>query len=329
MRGSDFAELKAFAAVVERASFARVADYLGCSPSAPSQTIRQLETRLGVRLLNRTTRSVAPTSAGARLYERIVPVIQELDAAVAEAVEATGRTAGTLRINTLSMAADKLIAPRLGRFHRAYPQVVLDIVIDDGLSDIVAGRFDAGIRVGERLEKDMIAVRLTRDVEMTAVASPDYLAHHGEPKTPADLHSHVCINWRFPGSGAIYRWEFEKKGKKLEIAVEGALISNHQEIVVEGALQGLGILYAYDDERIDDLIARGQLKRVLAEWSLTLPGLFLYYSNRRLPTPALRAFIDCLLDRDATELSGSQGLRRPTLSNVNGRRRLRQPLSTY
>jgi len=299
MRGSDFAELRAFAAVVERASFARAADHLGFSPSALSQTIRQLETRLGVRLLNRTTRSVAPTSAGARLYERIVRVIQELDAAVAEAVEATGRTAGTLRINTLSMAADKLIAPRLGRFHRAYPQVVLDIVIDDGLSDIVAGRFDAGIRVGERLEKDMIAVRLTRDVEMTAVASPDYLTHHGEPKTPADLHSHVCINWRFPGSGAIYRWGFEKKGKKLEIAVEGALISNHQEIVVEGALQGLGILYAYDDERIDDLIARGQLKRVLAEWSLTLPGLFLYYSNRRLPHPALRAFIDCLLDRDA------------------------------
>ncbi len=299
MRGSDFAELRAFAAVVERASFARAADHLGFSPSALSQTIRQLETRLGVRLLNRTTRSVAPTSAGARLYERIVRVIQELDAAVAEAVEAAGRTAGTLRINTLSMAADKLIAPRLGRFHRAYPQVVLDIVIDDGLSDIVAGRFDAGIRVGERLEKDMIAVRLTRDVEMTAVASPDYLTHHGEPKTPADLHSHVCINWRFPGSGAIYRWGFEKKGKKLEIAVEGALISNHQEIVVEGALQGLGILYAYDDERIDDLIARGQLKRVLAEWSLTLPGLFLYYSNRRLPQPALRAFIDCLLDREA------------------------------
>ena len=299
MRGSDFAELKAFAAVVERESFARAADHLGFSPSALSQTIRQLETRLGVRLLNRTTRSVAPTSAGARLYERVVPVIQELDAAVAEAVEATGRTAGTLRINTLSMAADKLIAPRLGRFHRAYPEVVLDIVIDDGLSDIVAGRFDAGIRVGERLERDMIAVRLTPDVEMTAVASPDYLAHHGEPKTPADLHRHVCINWRFPGSGAIYRWGFEKKGKKLEISVEGALISNHQEIVVEGALQGLGILYAYYDERIDDFIARGQLKRVLAEWSLTLPGLFLYYSNRRLPRPALRAFINCLLDRDA------------------------------
>src|ERR1700746_29682 len=234
MRGSDFAELKAFAAVVERASFARAADHLGFSPSALSRTIRQLETRLGVRLLNRTTRSVAPTSAGARLYERVVPVIEELDAEVAEAVGATGRTAGTLRINTLSMAADKLIAPRLGRFHRAYPQVGLDIVIDDGLSDIVAGRFDAGIRVGERLEKDMIAVRLTPDVEMLAVASPDYLARHGEPKTPADLHRPLCINWRFPGSGNIYRWQMEKRGKGIELSVEGALISNHQDVVLEG-----------------------------------------------------------------------------------------------
>src|SRR6201997_5601783 len=231
MRGSEFAELKAFAAVVERASFARAADHLGLSPSALSQTIRQLETRLGVRLLNRTTRSVAPTSAGARLYERIEPVMQELDAAVSEAVEATGQTAGTLRINTLGMAANKLIAPRLGRFHRAYPQVLLDIVIDDGLSDIVAGRFDAGIRVGERLEKDMIAVRLTPDGKMLAVASPDYLSRHGVPKTPADLHAHACINWRFPGSGRIYRWEFEKKDKRLEMAVAGPLISNYQDVV--------------------------------------------------------------------------------------------------
>jgi len=220
-----------------------------------------------------------------------------MDAAVAEAVEATGRTAGTLRINTLGMAAQKLIAPRLGRFHRAHPQVVLDIVVDDGLSDIVAGRFDAGIRVGERLEKDMIAVRLTPDVQMTAVASPDYLKQHGVPKTPPDLHRHVCINWRFPGSGAIHRWVFEKRGKRIEISVEGAMISNHQDVVVEGALQGVGILYAYDD-RVHDLIARGRLKRILADWSPTVPGLFLYYSNRHLPQPALRAFIDCLLDRD-------------------------------
>ncbi|HXR19785.1 MAG TPA: LysR family transcriptional regulator [Steroidobacteraceae bacterium] len=300
MRGAEFAELKAFAAVVERASFARAADHLGLSPSALSQTIRQLEARLGVRLLNRTTRSVAPTTAGSRLHERIAPLILELDAAVAETVAATGRTAGTLRINTLGMAAKKIIAPCLGRFHQAHPDVVLDVVIDDGLSDIVAGRFDAGIRVGERLEKDMAAVRLTADVKMLAVASPDYLARCGEPKTPADLRHHACINWRFPGSGGIYRWQFEKKGKKLEVAVEGPLISNQQDMVVEAALQGLGILYAYDIDRVDQAIAAGQLKRLLADWSLTSPGLYLYYSNRRHPQPALRAFIDCLLDREQT-----------------------------
>ena len=298
MRGSEFAELKAFAAVVERASFARAADHVGLSPSALSQTIRQLEARLEVRLLNRTTRSVAPTAAGSRLYERIAPMMVEMDAAVAEAVAATGRTAGTLRINTLGMGAKKLIAPRLGRFHRAHPAVVLDIVIDDSLSDIVAGRFDAGIRVGERLEKDMIAVRLTPDVKMLALASPAYLARHGVPKTPADLHRHRCINWRFPGSGRVYRWEFAKKGKKFEMSVDGPLISNHQDVVLEGALQGLGILYAYDDDRVHEAIARGRLKRVLAAWSLTSPGLYLYYSNRRHPQPALRAFIDCLLDRE-------------------------------
>src|SRR5260370_12714517 len=243
MRGSDFAELKAFAAIVERTSFARAADHLGLSASALSQTIRLLETRLGVRLLNRTTRSVAPTEAGARLYDRIAPMIHELDAAVADTVAATGRTAGTLRINTLGMAAKKLIAAALGRFHRTHPDVVLDIVIDDSISDIVAGRFDAGIRVGERLDKDMIAVRLTPDVPMLAVASPDYLAVHGEPKSPADLHNHACINWRFPGSGALYRWEMEKRGEKFEMSVKGPLISNLQEVVLEGALQGLGILY--------------------------------------------------------------------------------------
>lgn len=298
MRGSEFAELKAFAAVVERASFARAADHLGLSPSALSQTIRQLEARLGVRLLNRTTRSVAPTPAGSRLHERIAPMILEMDAAVAEAVAATGRAAGTLRINTLGMAAKKIIAPRLGRFHKAHPHVALDIVVDDGLSDIVAGRFDAGIRVGGRLEKDMVAVRLTPDVEMLALASPGYLSRHGEPKTPADLHRHACINFRFPGSGRIYRWQFEKKGKKVEMAVEGPLTANHHDVVIEGALQGLGIFYAYEDDRVGDALERGRLKRVLADWSMTSPGLYLYYSNRRHTQPALRAFIDCLLDRD-------------------------------
>jgi DNA-binding transcriptional LysR family regulator len=224
-------------------------------------------------------------------------MVQEMDAAVAEAVAATGRTAGVLRINTLGMAAQRLIAPRLGRFHKAYPDVVLDITVDESLSDIVAGRFDAGIRVGERLEKDMIAVRLTPDHPMLAVASPDYLARNGEPKQPADLHHHACINWRFSGSGAVYRWPMERKGKKLEMAVAGPVVSNSQDIMQEAALQGLGILYSYDDDPVRELISAGRLKRVLADWSPTVPGLFLYYPSRRLPTPALRGFIDCLLDR--------------------------------
>jgi DNA-binding transcriptional LysR family regulator len=298
MRGSEFAELKAFVAVVDRASFARAADHLGVSRSALSQIIRQLETRLGARLLNRTTRSVAPTQSGRRLHERIAPLLREMDDAVAQAVGATTRTAGTLRINTLSMAAKKLIAPRLGQFHKTHPDVVLDIVIDDGLSDIVAGGFDAGIRVGGRLQKDMIAVRLTPDVKLLAVASPEYLTRCGEPKTPADLHRHACINWRFPGSGQIARWEFLKKGKKIETVVEGPVISNHQDIVVPAALQGLGIFYAYNDDEIAEALERGRLKRILVDWSLTVPGLYLYYSNRRHIQPALRAFIDCLLDRD-------------------------------
>lgn len=298
MRGSEFAEMKAFAAIVERASFARAAGQLGLSPSALSQTIRQLETRLGVRLLNRTTRSVAPTAAGTRLYERIAPVILELEAAELEAVASTGRMAGTLRINTLGMAARKLISTRLGRFHRAHPDVVLDIVVDDSLSDIVAGRFDAGIRVGRRLEKDMTVVRLTPDVRIIVAASPDYLARCGEPTSPVDLHRHACINWRLPGRDSVSTWEFERKGRKIEVAAAGPLISSRQDVAVAAALQGLGIIYAYDDEGVDQAIAQGKLKRILVDWSPMRPGLYLYYPNRRYTQPVLRAFIDCLLDRD-------------------------------
>jgi DNA-binding transcriptional LysR family regulator len=298
MRGAEFAELKAFVAVVDRTSFARAADHLGLSRSALSQVIRQLESRLGVRLLNRTTRSVSPTEAGRRLHERIAPMLRDMDQAVAEAVGANARAAGTLRINTLSMAAKKVIAPRLGRFAQAHPEVVLDIVIDDGLADIAGEGFDAGIRVGGRLQKDMVAVRLTPDIELLAVASPDYLARSGEPRTPDDLSNHVCINWRFPGSGKVAGWEVIKRGRRAEYVGEGPLISNHQDIVVPAALQGLGILYAYNDDGIAEALRDGRLRRVLADWSPTVPGLYLYYSSRRYLRPALRAFIDCLLDRD-------------------------------
>lgn len=298
MRGAEFAELKAFVAVVDRGSFARAADHLGLSRSALSQVIRQLEARLGVRLLNRTTRSVSPTEPGHRLHERIAPMLREMDDAVAQAIGSGARVSGTLRINTLGMAAKKFIAPRLGRFARAYPEVVLDIVVDDGLSDIAAEGFDAGIRVGGRLQKDMVAVRLSPDVELLAVASPAYLARHGVPRTPADLDRHHCIHWRFPGSGKIAGWEFMRKGKRSEFTGTGPVIANHQDVVVAAALQGLGITYAYNDDGIAEALRDGRLTRILADWSPTVPGLYLYYSSRRYMRPALRAFIDCMREQD-------------------------------
>ncbi|MGE4239467.1 LysR family transcriptional regulator [Ramlibacter sp.] len=297
MRGSEFAELKAFAAIVERASFARAAEHLGLSPSALSQTIRQLEGRLGARLLNRTTRSVAPSASGDLLYKRIAPLFREMEAAVAEASEATARVSGTLRINTLGIAAREIISPRLSRFHRAYPGVVLDVFVDDALTDIVAGRFDAGIRVGGRLEKDVIAVRLTADLDMVAVASPDYLARRGVPRTPADLHRHACVNWRLQMDGRQYRWEFEKRGKRLEVAVDGPIVTNHADVGISAALNGLGIAYHFKQDGVSEHLAEGRLVEVLSDWSISRPGLFIYYPNRQHRPALLGAFIDCLLDK--------------------------------
>ena len=297
MRGSDFAELKAFVAVVERQSFARAAEHLGLSPSALSQTIRLLESRIGTRLLNRTTRSVAPSASGESLYRRIAPLFREMAAAVAEASEATGRMSGTLRINTLGIAARTVIAPRLCRFHQVHPDVVLDIVVEDALTNIVTGRFDAGIRVGGQLEKDMVAVRLTPDLNMVAVASPAYLARRGTPKSPADLHQHACINWRLQVDGKQYRWEFKKRGQRLEVAVDGPAVTNHADIGVAAALNGLGIAYHFERDGVAGHLAAGRLVQVLADWSISRPGLFLYYPNSRHRPAALGAFIDCLLDR--------------------------------
>jgi len=296
MRGTDFASLNAFAAVVEHHSFVRAAAHLGITPSALSQTIRQLEERLSVRLLNRTTRSVAPTTAGERLYLRLRPAVDELDAAVAEAASTRDRPAGMLRINAPRTAAMRLIAPRLGRFHRDNPGVILDVTVDDALTDIVAGRFDAGLRLGELLEKDMVAIRLTGEMEMMAVASPAYLARHGTPQAPDELHDHACLNWRWPTDGSLYRWEFEEDGREFEISVSGPVIANDIEVVLQAALQGLGIAYASHDW-IEGWLKEGKLVRVLARYSPKFPGLYLYHPSRRQQPPALRAFIDCLLDR--------------------------------
>jgi DNA-binding transcriptional LysR family regulator len=297
MRGSEFAELKAFVAVVERGSFARAAEHLGLSPSALSQIIRQLEGRIGSRLLNRTTRSVAPSASGEQLYHRLAPLFREMDVAVAEASEAAGQMSGTLRINTLGIGARTIIAPRLARFHQAHPDVVLDIVVDDALTDVVTGRFDAGIRVGGQLEKDMVAIRLTPDMNMVAVASPHYLARHGTPKVPGDLHQHACINWRLQMDGRHYRWEFKKREQRIEVPVEGPVVTNHADIGIAAALNGLGIAYHFEQDGVGELMAQGRLVQVLADWSITRPGLFLYYPSRQHRPALLGAFIDCLLDR--------------------------------
>ncbi|WP_240633277.1 LysR family transcriptional regulator [Xanthomonas vasicola] len=282
---------------MERQSFARAAEHLGLSPSALSQTIRQLEGRIGARLLNRTTRSVAPSASGELLYNRIAPLFREMAATVAEASEATGQMRGTLRINTLGIAARTIIAPRLARFHHAHPDVVLDIVVDDALADIVAGRFDAGIRVGGQLEKDMVAVRLTPDLKMVVVASPDYLARRGTPKSPTELHDHACINWRLQMDGRHYRWEFEKRGQRIEVTVDGPVVTNHADIGIAAAVNGLGIAYHFERDGVGALLAQGRLVQLLTDWSISRPGLFLYYPNRQHRPALLGAFIDCLLDR--------------------------------
>jgi DNA-binding transcriptional LysR family regulator len=291
MRGSDYAELRAFAAIAEHGSFARAAAQLAVSPSALSQTIRGLETRLGVRLLNRTTRSVAPTEAGTRLLARLQPALADLDAAVADLAAARGRPSGTLRINSTRIAALHHLAPAIGPFLKAYPEITLDIVVDDRLVDIVGNRFDAGIRLGEKVEKDMVAVRIGGDLRMLVVGSPDYVEAHGRPKTPRDLQSHRCINFRWPTDGSFYRWEFERGNEEIEALVSGQLIVNDPELALAGALDGVGLAYLFE-HTVGPHLAAGRLVHVLKEWSPPFPGFYLYYPGRRQMPPPLRAFID-------------------------------------
>ena len=291
MRGSEHAELRAFVAVVEHGSFARAAAHLGLSPSALSQTIRALEERLGVRLLNRTTRSVAPSQAGERFFARLRPALSDLDAAVAEVRSLRDSPAGLLRINATRIAAIHVIGPLIGPFLDAYPDITLDLVSEDRLIDIVANRFDAGVRLGEMVEKDMIAVRLGGELRLMAVAAPAYLARHGTPATPHDLARHRCINFRWPTDLSLYHWEFEREGRPLEAAVEGPLIVNEPEVACLAALAGVGIAYLFEHQ-VRPGLDSGQLVHLLADWSPPFPGFHLYYPSRRQMAPPLRAFLD-------------------------------------
>ncbi len=284
-------DLAVFALVAERRSFRAAAQVLGVTASALSHTIRNLEARLDVRLLNRTTRSVAPTEAGERLLARLTPALADIDAALDEVAMFRDRPAGRLRVNVASTAARMLLAPRLGGFMNAYPDVRVEIVCEDALADIVAGGFDCGVRLGERLQADMIAVPLGGELSQALVATPDYIARHGAPTKPEDLMSgHRCLLVR-RASGQPYPWEFERKGRLVVVTPPPALLTDNGVVMLEACRAGAGLAFPFREAVADD-IAAGRLVALLEDWCEPFPGFFLYYPSRRQLSPALRAFID-------------------------------------
>ncbi len=282
----------AFARVAQLASFSKAAATLGVSPSALSQSVRALEARLGIRLLNRTTRRVGVTEAGALFLQRILPALEQFAAAFSELDELRGKPAGTLRISLPRIAMTTVIAPLLRDFCAAYPQIRLDMNADDRLVDLIGEGFDAGIRLGERLAPGMIAVRATREQRIAVVGSPEYFEHHPPPLLPADLHRHRCLRFRF-SSGAIYRWEFGHAGQDFEIDVDGPLISNDNALMLSAAKQGIGLAHLMENLAREDL-QTGALRRVLEDWCPPFPGFYLYYPSRAQMPLKLRVLIDFL-----------------------------------
>ncbi len=292
MRSSDYAELRAFAAVVRQGSFTRAAERLGVSPSALSQTIRALEDRLGQRLLNRTTRSVAPSPAGQALAERLLPVLDDLDRVVDAALAEAGEVSGPLRLNVLRVAIPPL-AELLPGFLARHPRVTVQVEASDALVDIVAQGFDAGIRLAERLEGDMIAVPFGGPLRVAVVAAPSYLAGRDLPLHPRDLERHECLVSLAPSTGTPYRWELDKDGVELRIPVTGRLVGSDLRMRLAACLAGVGIGYFFETE-VAEAIVDGRLVRLLEDWTPPFPGCYLYYPSRRNQSPPLRAFIDYL-----------------------------------
>jgi len=285
----DLFGLTVFLAVAAQRSFRAAAVELDVTPSAVSHSVKSLERRLGVRLFNRTTRSVGLTAAGERLAAKLRPLLSSMRDAMQEAADARGVPSGTVRINASEGAIRMILRPLLAKFLRAHPQVHLDIVSDGRLGDIVADGFDAGIRLAEAVPKDMIAVRLTDSVRFAAVAAPAYFAARGRPRVPQDLHRHDCIRFRFE-SGAIYRWEFERRGEAETIDVSGPLTLTDQPLMVDAAIDGIGIAFV-PDHLVTDALRDGRLERVLIEWCPPIPGLCLYYPGHRHVASGLRALI--------------------------------------
>jgi DNA-binding transcriptional LysR family regulator len=293
MQRPALADLAAFLAVARARSFTRAAAQLGVSQSALSQALRGLEARLGVRLLTRTTRSVAVTEAGERLLAAVGPALEQIDAGVAALAALRERPAGTIRITAHDHAVRSVLWPALRRLLPDYPDISVEVVIDYGLTDIVAERFDAGIRAGEMVAKDMIAVRVGPDLRMVVVGAPAYFAGRALPVVPQDLTAHRCINLRLPTQGGLYAWEFEKDGHALRVRVDGQLIFNGTAPMLEAAVAGFGLAYVPDDEA-EDYVARGALLRVLEDWCPYYPGYHLYYPSRRQMTPAFGLLVKAL-----------------------------------
>jgi DNA-binding transcriptional LysR family regulator len=289
-------DLLAFVAVGRERSFTRAAAKLGVSQSALSHTIRELEAQLGLRLLTRTTRSVAPTEAGERLLRTVGPLFDEIDDGLAALSELREKPAGTIRITTGEHAADAILWPALVRFLPKYPDIKVELILEYGLTDIVAERYDAGVRLGEQVAKDMIAVRIGPDMRMAVVASPSYFARRPRPKTPQDLTAHDCINLRLPTYGGLYAWEFEKDGREVNVRVEGKLVFNTIALRLNAALAGFGLAYLPEDQ-VRAYVAKGRLIRVLADWCPSFSGYHLYYPRRRQPTPAFVLLVDALRHR--------------------------------
>ncbi|WP_295961249.1 LysR family transcriptional regulator [Rhodoferax sp.] len=293
MARENFNELYAFVAVAREGSFTRAAAQLRVSQSALSHTIRGLEARLGVRLLTRTTRSVSPTEAGERLLRTVGVRFEEIEAEVAALSELRDKPAGTVRITAAEHAANTVLWPKLAKVLPDYPDIQVEIMVDYRLTDIAAERFDLGVRLGDQVEKDMVAVRISPDLRMAVVASPGYFAQHPAPLTPHDLAAHNCINLRLPTYGGIYAWEFEKDGRELKVHVQGQWVFSSTAPRVLAALDGFGVAFVPEDMVLEH-IAQGRLVRVLDDWCPSFAGYHLYYPRRRQSLPALALVIDAL-----------------------------------
>lgn len=297
MRRDSLDDLQTFVVVAKAGSFTRAAAELGVSQSAVSYSIRSLEQRLGVRLISRTTRSLSMTDAGEKLLQSLAPAFAQINNGIEAITSDQGRPTGKVRISVSRQAAQAVIWPMLPGFLTRYPGVEVELSLDEGLADIVAGRFDAGIRLGERLEKDMIGVRVGQELRMALVASPAYFAERPIPLSPRDLSDHLGVNYRQRSGGGLYAWEFERAGERLEVRVDGQVILNDGEMLKTAALAGVGLAFMLEDRSVLDDIAAGRLVRVLDDWCEPFAGYHLYYPSRRQPTAAFSLFVDALRHR--------------------------------